>query len=285
MKSLRDGSGVVFDIQESWIEGFIDNFDQLKKTNSRIDFEVTRCKMMPDIEDFGGNYGGSKRRDGNDFNGRGSGGGYGGRGSGFDSNDYNSFGSKGHRGSSGYNGGGGGGYSGGYSGGNSGFNGGTNSWNKEGSYSNGLGRESFKKQPRYMDGGNSYYESNYGGSTTYSRNEHQTPMKTYNDFDDQPKSRPPQVHPSAVTNSVVFIGNIQYQATEQDVMDFLNGFNLRPLRARFLHDQEGNPKGACFVQMACIEDAARCIEVANRQSFMGRQLLVNEARKVPSQSY
>jgi len=53
MKNLRDGSGVVFDIRAESYEAFIDNFDRLKETNDFIDFEISKCKDLPDLEEEG----------------------------------------------------------------------------------------------------------------------------------------------------------------------------------------------------------------------------------------
>jgi hypothetical protein len=58
MKCFRDGSGVVFDIKSDHYEAFMDNFERLKETESRCDFELAKCTELPDLEDeagFGGN--------------------------------------------------------------------------------------------------------------------------------------------------------------------------------------------------------------------------------------
>lgn len=73
-KSLRDGSGVVFDIRSENFESFMECFERLKETGDRIDFEIQKCTDLPDLEDEGGY--GQNWRD----NGRGGGGGFGGGG-------------------------------------------------------------------------------------------------------------------------------------------------------------------------------------------------------------
>lgn len=57
MKSFRDESGVVFDIKSDHLDSFMDNFDRLKQTE-KIDFTVTKCTQIPDLEDDPG-YGNS----------------------------------------------------------------------------------------------------------------------------------------------------------------------------------------------------------------------------------
>lgn len=90
MKNLTDGSGVCFDLFSNQAEGFMDNFTHLKSTQSRrVDFEVTRCKTLPDLEGGGSGHQSSYNRgpqggSGGDYNGNGGrrngGGGYGDRG-------------------------------------------------------------------------------------------------------------------------------------------------------------------------------------------------------------
>ena len=91
MKNLTDGSGVCFDLFSNQAEGFMDNFTHLKSTQSRrVDFEVTRCKTLPDLEGGGSGHQSSYNRGpqggsgGGDYNGNGGrrngGGGYGDRG-------------------------------------------------------------------------------------------------------------------------------------------------------------------------------------------------------------
>merc|ERR1712147_189594 len=40
MKTLRNGSGVVFDLRADWFEAFLENFPRLYETNDRVDFDV-----------------------------------------------------------------------------------------------------------------------------------------------------------------------------------------------------------------------------------------------------
>ena len=155
MRSMTDGSGVCFDIYSNQADGFMDNFTHLKSTQSRrVDFEVSRCKTLPDLEGGSGdsghqssyNRGPQGGSGGGGYNGNsgarrnGGGGGYGDRGgdgggrgggnSGYggskrrDERDYNGGGGQGASGGAGWSGsagGGGGAASGGWGGGGSGW--------------------------------------------------------------------------------------------------------------------------------------------------------------------
>ena len=120
---FSDGSGVCFDIKSRDADGFIENYDHLKRTQDakRVDFIVQKCKSLPPCSGGGsggggrsynqGGYGGGNSRGGN-------GGGYGG-----DRGGGNSYGG----GSSNF----GGGHSGGASGGwDSKNTGGNNNWDE-----------------------------------------------------------------------------------------------------------------------------------------------------------
>ncbi len=89
MRALRSGSGVVFDIRAENFEAFLENFERLRETMDRIDFDIRKCTEMPELEEdgFGGNWRdqGRPNRDdpyGGGYGGGGYGrnGGYGGRG-------------------------------------------------------------------------------------------------------------------------------------------------------------------------------------------------------------
>ena len=42
-KAFKNGLGVVFDIRASALDAFLENFQRLKETGDRIDFEVEKC--------------------------------------------------------------------------------------------------------------------------------------------------------------------------------------------------------------------------------------------------
>jgi len=74
MKMFRNGNGVVFDIRSETVEAFLENFERLKETGDRIDFDICKCTDLPELEEDG--YG-SVSNWRSDNNSRGGGGGYG----------------------------------------------------------------------------------------------------------------------------------------------------------------------------------------------------------------
>ena len=67
IKGIRDGSGAVFDIKDSYYERFLDNYDHIKKQEgSRLDFVVKRCDDLPELEEDESNFAGGNGRRYND---------------------------------------------------------------------------------------------------------------------------------------------------------------------------------------------------------------------------
>ena len=57
---MSDGMGVVFDIQNSYYERFLDNYDHIKNQEGlKLDFIVSRCQELPEMEDEESNGGSS----------------------------------------------------------------------------------------------------------------------------------------------------------------------------------------------------------------------------------
>lgn len=75
--------------------------------------------------------------------------------------------------------------------------------------------------------------------------------------------------------SNLYVGNLSYDATEDDVKGFFN--QIGPVsKVTIIKDREtGKPRGFCFVEMDNGEDA---IAELNGQQLLGRKLLINEAR-------
>jgi RNA recognition motif-containing protein len=77
----------------------------------------------------------------------------------------------------------------------------------------------------------------------------------------------------------LYIGNLPYKATEADLEGWFNqaGFtvsSVNVVRDRF----SGEARGFGFVEIADDQEAARAISSCNSKQFMGRPLVVNEAR-------
>jgi len=79
-------------------------------------------------------------------------------------------------------------------------------------------------------------------------------------------------------NTNLYVGNLPYNASEQDLIE-LFGQVGEVVSAQVISDREtGRSRGFGFVKMATSEEAQNAIEQFNEQEFMGRRLLVNEAR-------
>ena len=78
---MSDGMGVVFDIQNSYYERFLDNYDHIKNQEGlKLDFIVSRCQELPEMEDEESN-GGFIQRNNYNHGGHGGSGSFGGRSS------------------------------------------------------------------------------------------------------------------------------------------------------------------------------------------------------------
>jgi len=76
----------------------------------------------------------------------------------------------------------------------------------------------------------------------------------------------------------LFVGNLPYQATEDDVRKHFSTVG-EPMRVAIPMDREtGRPRGFAFVEFAEPAQAQEAIRQLNGQPFMGRSLAVNEAR-------
>jgi len=76
----------------------------------------------------------------------------------------------------------------------------------------------------------------------------------------------------------LFVGNLPYQATEDDVRKHFSAV-AEPVRVAIPVDREsGRPRGFAFVEFAEAAQAQEAIRQFNGQPFMGRNLAVNEAR-------
>lgn len=76
----------------------------------------------------------------------------------------------------------------------------------------------------------------------------------------------------------LFVGNLPYQATEQDVRAYFSAV-APPIRVAIPLDREtGRPRGFAFVEFEHPAQAQEAIQRFNGQPFMGRTLAVNEAR-------
>jgi RNA recognition motif-containing protein len=76
----------------------------------------------------------------------------------------------------------------------------------------------------------------------------------------------------------IYVANIPFNATEQDITDIFSDYG-EVLSARIITDKfTGQPKGFGFVEMGSEDDARKAISELNSKTFMGKTLMVSEAR-------
>ena len=76
----------------------------------------------------------------------------------------------------------------------------------------------------------------------------------------------------------LYIGNLPYQASEQDLQAFFSESGVTVDSVSLVHDRDsGQARGFGFVELADGE-MDRAIEATHGKQFMGRALVVNEAR-------
>jgi RNA recognition motif-containing protein len=80
----------------------------------------------------------------------------------------------------------------------------------------------------------------------------------------------------------IFVGNLSFEATEQDLQDLFSGDDRKVERVSIITDRDsGRPRGFAFVEMANTSDASAAIGALDGKDFHGRALRVNEAHDKP----
>jgi RNA recognition motif-containing protein len=83
---------------------------------------------------------------------------------------------------------------------------------------------------------------------------------------------------STVESTRVYVGNLSYEVTEQDLQELFKGIggvrNVEIVYNRSTH----RSKGYGFVEMLRKDEAVRSVEVLHDQPFMGRKLVVSGAK-------
>jgi RNA recognition motif-containing protein len=82
----------------------------------------------------------------------------------------------------------------------------------------------------------------------------------------------------AKINKKVYVANLPLQISESELKTlFSNAGDVMSIK--IVKDrQTGQPKGFAFVEMSTQWDARRAVSMLNRKNFMGKDLLVKEAR-------
>lgn len=77
----------------------------------------------------------------------------------------------------------------------------------------------------------------------------------------------------------LYIGNIPYQATEEELRSWFEQAGVTVESAALVRDRySGEPRGFGFVEITNDEQAQTAIDTMNGKDFLGRNLIVNEAR-------
>lgn len=77
----------------------------------------------------------------------------------------------------------------------------------------------------------------------------------------------------------LYVGNLPFQASEEDLGNWFTQAGVTAANITLVRDRfSGQPRGFGFVEVNSDEEADRAIQSLNGHDFMGRNVVVNEAR-------
>lgn len=77
----------------------------------------------------------------------------------------------------------------------------------------------------------------------------------------------------------LYVGNLPFKATEDDVAGLFSEIGVQPDSLTLLRDRfTGQPRGFGFAEIRDDAEAEKAIAALNGKDFLGRALVVNEAR-------
>lgn len=77
----------------------------------------------------------------------------------------------------------------------------------------------------------------------------------------------------------LYVGNVPYQATEDDLQNMFTQAGVTVDNVNIVRDRfSGEPRGFAFVEIGNDEEAQRAIRSCNGKDLLGRTLVINEAR-------
>jgi len=95
--------------------------------------------------------------------------------------------------------------------------------------------------------------------------------------DRQPRAkREPRI--VEVTSGRLYVGNLVYEVTEEDLNDLFKGFGNVVSAEIVTNQRNQQSKGFAFVEMGGVEEAKRAVEILHDKDFMGRKLVVTGAK-------
>lgn len=81
----------------------------------------------------------------------------------------------------------------------------------------------------------------------------------------------------------LYIGNLPYKATESDLESWFSQAGITVDSVNVVRDRfSGEARGFGFAEISNDQEAARAISACNGKQFMGRPLVINEARPMAS---
>ena len=77
----------------------------------------------------------------------------------------------------------------------------------------------------------------------------------------------------------LYVGNLAFEATEEQLQAWFAEAGVKTDTVTLVRDRfSGQPRGFGFVEIASDEEAEKAIASLNSKNFLGRPLVVNEAR-------
>lgn len=77
----------------------------------------------------------------------------------------------------------------------------------------------------------------------------------------------------------LYVGNVSYQATEEELNRWFAEAGFTVDSVSLIRDRySGEPRGFGFVEMSNDDEADKAVQALNGKDFLGRNLVVNEAR-------
>jgi hypothetical protein len=83
-------------------------------------------------------------------------------------------------------------------------------------------------------------------------------------------------------NKKLYVGNLPFNAEESQLKIHFESDGRQVASVKIMMDREtGRSRGFAFIEMGSPEDAQKAIAALHNQDFMGRPLMINEAREQP----
>ena len=83
-----------------------------------------------------------------------------------------------------------------------------------------------------------------------------------------------------VTSSKLYVGNLSFQAEEEDLIQLFRGVGQVQNAEIAAHRDTQRSKGFGFVTMTTVEEAKRAVVELHDREFMGRRLVVSGAKSL-----